>query len=835
MYPKYFAGVAFLLVAASLSAAVDFQKDIEPLLKERCQGCHGAAQQMAGLRLDSRDAALRVIKPGNGPESKLVNRLSGKGGAIMPPVGKKLTPEEIAKVTEWINGGVRWAGGGKSAHWAFQPVRRSAEPNVANAKWARNAIDKFVLARLEKESIQPASEASKRTLLRRLSLDITGLPPTTEEMDAYLADTSANAYDRAVQRLLSSPRFGERWARPWLDRARYADSDGYEKDWMRPYAWRYRHWVINALNNDMPFDRFTVEQIAGDLLPNATVEQKVAAGFHRQTLTNREGGVDNNQFRFENTVDRVNTVSAAWLGLTTGCTQCHDHKYDPLTQKDFYSLFAFFENLDEVEIDAPMPGEMLPYLRKRDEYRAKREALLAEYKVDEFMVPWETRMLDAHANPGKYTDWDLGWAVLATLTEGGDGEKIIQKPRAQRSPYERDILIDHFVKNYHFAVGQKVYEKSKLKELDKKLAELKTAYPRLTQAMSVNDGPETAHHVRVRGDFRNKGAEVRRGTPEVLPPLRANGAPTRLDLAQWVASKENPLTARVTVNWVWQEIFGRGLVRTPEDFGTRADPPTHPELLDWLASEFVDRGWSLKELVRTIVTSAAYRQSSNTRPELQQKDPGNMLLARQSRVRLPAESIRDSALVAAGLLSDEVGGKSIFPPQPAGVTELSYGNRWGVVWPESQGRDRYKRGLYIHFQRSTPYPMLMNFDAPKSNAAVCKRERSNTALQALNLLNDPVFVEAAETLAYQAIAARPDFDSRLAYACERALGRLPNDREKAKFRAYFDRQRAIFDKEGDSALAVAPAEAAGLTRPEAAAWVAMSSVLLNLDEFVTKE
>jgi hypothetical protein len=531
----------------------------------------------------------------------------------------------------------------------------------------------------------------------------------------------------------------------------------------------------------------------------------------------------------------VNTVSAAWLGLTTGCAQCHDHKYDPLTQKDFYSLLAFFENLKDAEIDAPMPGEVVPYLRKRDEYRARREALLVEYKVDDFMLPWEKRMLEAHANPGKYTDWDLGWAVLATLTEGGDGEEIIQKQRSVRTPYERDVLIDHFVKNYTYAVGPKAYEKTGFKELDKKLQDLKKAYPGLTQAVSVAEGPETPHHIRVRGDFRNKGAEVRRDTPDVLPKFAGKGTPTRLDLARWIASKDNPLTARVTVNWVWQEIFGRGLIRTPEDFGTRADPATHPELLDWLAWEFADRGWSLKELIRRIVTSSAYRQSSNLRPELQQKHPVNLLISRHNRFRLTAEAIRDSALVAAGLLSNEIGGKSIFPPQPAGVTELSYGNRWGVVWPESQGSDRYKRGLYIHFQRSTPYPMLMNFDVPKSSVAVCKRERSNTALQALNLLNDPVFVEAAEAIAYQTLAAREDTGERIAYACERALGRLPNEREEAKFRAYLDRQQKIFEREKGSAEQVAPADVGGMTRAAAASWVALCSVLLNLDEFVTKE
>jgi hypothetical protein len=510
-------------------------------------------------------------------------------------------------------------------------------------------------------------------------------------------------------------------------------------------------------------------------------------------------------------VDRAATVSAAWLGLTVGCAQCHDHKYDPITQREFYSLFAFFEDLEEVEIDAAMPGETEPHLAKRDEYIAKRRGLLDDYKVDQIMVPWEVRMREANDNPGKWTDWDLAWAVLATLTERGDGEKIIRIPRDKRTAREQDILVDHFVKNYHFAVGQKAYGETKFKELDKKLADLRSAYPQLTQAMSVVEGPPAQHHVRVRGDFRAKGDPVPRATPTVLPSL-GTPQPTRLDLARWIVSRDNPLTARVTVNWVWQEMFGRGLVKTPEDFGLRADPPSHPELLDWLAAELMDNGWNLKRLVRTIALSATYRQSSTARPDLRQKDPLNTLLARQSRLRLTAEGIRDAALTSAGLLSDEIGGKSVYPPQPAGVAELSYGNRWGNVWPESQGRDRYKRGLYIHFQRSTPYPMLMNFDAPKASVAVCRRERSNTALQALNLLNDPVFVEAAQALSARALAHAPDTESRLAHACERALGRPPNPRERQRLLAYLAGHSD--EKEG---------------------WTNLASVLLNLDEFVTRE
>ncbi len=712
-----------------------------------------------------------------------------------------------------------------SSHWAFQPVKRPA----------MSGIDNFILARLKQEKIEPSPEAGKLTLLRRVHLDLTGLPPTVDEIAEYLADTRPDAYERRVDRLLLSPHFGERWARPWLDRARYADSDGYEKDWERPYAWRYRDWVIKALNGDMPFDRFTIEQIAGDLLPNATVEQRVAAGFHRNTLTNREGGVDNNQFKFENTVDRTSTTAMTWLGLTMGCTQCHDHKYDPVSQKDFYSLFAFYDNLEEVDIDAPMPGELGPYLAKRGEYQAKRDALLEEYKIAPLQADWEKEMRHTAAHLGERTDWDLAWAVLITLTEGGDGAKILHIPMEKRTHRERDILTTHFIRNYHFAVGQKKADEAKTKQLDEKLRKLRDEYPQLTQAMSfAEEANPHATHLRIKGDYKSPGIEVQPAVPAVLPQLTANGRATRLDLARWLVSKDNPLTARVTVNWIWAEIFGRGLARQVEDFGVRAETPSHPELLDYLASKFMDN-WSVKSIIREMVMSSTYRQSSKVRPELKERDSDNALLARMNRLRLPSELLRDSALTAAGLISREVGGRSIRPPQPAGVTELNYGNRWGVAWPESKGAEKYKRGLYIHFQRATPYPMLMNFDSPKTNVAQCKRDRSNTPLQALNLLNDPVFIESAQGLAFQAMSSGSDWPARLDAAAVRALARKPSDAERTRFQTYFERQKAVFEKDAKAAEELALPGVAPGERAESAAWVALSTVLLNLDEFITRE
>jgi hypothetical protein len=825
---------AVLLASASFAAAQT--PAVADIFQTRCLACHGSAQQMSGLRLDTRDAAIAgghsgaVIVPGNSARSKLMDRVTGKPGVmVMPPSGPRLTAKEIETLKSWIDEGAPWtevAGNGKKAarhpHWSFQPVTR---PVLSD-------IDEIVSARLKKEGIEPSPEADKRTLLRRVTLDLTGLPPTPAEVRAFLSDSRPDAYESVVDRLLAGPHFGERWARPWLDRARYADSDGYEKDWVRPWAWRYRKWVIDGFNRDLPFDQFTIQQIAGDLLPEGGQDARIAAGFHRQTLTNREGGIDNDQFEFEATIDRTNTVASAWLGLTAGCAQCHDHKYDPFSQRDYYQLFAFFENLAEADVHAPLPGEIAPWVKSRDEYESKRDALLEEYKVPDLQPDWEQNMLKAAAEPGKRTDWDLAWDCLLKLTEGGDdGERIMRTPPERRNERDREVLTTHFIRNYHFAVGQKRWKELKFDELDRKLRELYKSYPQLSMAMTVVERERSGpYHLRVRGDYRTNGIEVKRGTPSVLPALD-KADPTRLDLAHWIASRDNPLTARVAVNWIWQELFGRGIVKTAEDFGTRGDPPSHPELLDSLAWQFMADGWSTKRLIRHIVTSATYRQSSKIRPDLQAKDPDNALLARQSRIRLPAELIRDSALHAAGLLTHDVGGPSVRPPQPEGVASLGYGARSGASWVESKGPDRYRRGLYIHFQRATPYPLLMNFDAPKSVVTQCRRERSNTPLQALNLLNDPVFVEAATSLAYRVL----DTSDRISAMFEHALARPPSDAEAERFRSHLVRLRELYEKDAEGAKQLAPAQIPGVSRSEVAALVNLATGVLNLDEFITRE
>jgi uncharacterized protein DUF1553/uncharacterized protein DUF1549 len=715
-------------------------------------------------------------------------------------------------------------------HWSFQPIRRPDPPGVRDSARVRNLIDRFVLGRLESERIQPSPEAPRATLLRRLSLDLTGLPPSPSDLEAFLADNGPDAYERAVDRLLASPHYGEKWGRHWLDLARYADSDGYESDLPRPHAWRYRTWVIDALNRDMPFDRFTIEQLAGDLLPNATLDQRVATGFYRNTLTNREGGVDTEEFRTAQVIDRTNTLGTVWLGLTVNCAQCHDHKYDPISQKEYYQLYAFFNPLVEYDIEAPLPGEAGPYLAQRGDYDAKRSALFAEYNIDALQKEWEQKLLETAANPGQSAEWDKAWKFIGNNLVGG--QAIARMDPARRSKKQRDDLRDYFIRQFSQGFGSERTKQARIEELRKKLRELKA--PEISQAQTIAEhhAPPTTH-ILLRGDFRSPGVEVPRATLAVLPALKT-APPTRLDLARWLVSRDNPLTARVTVNRIWQELFGRGLVRTSEDFGKQGETPSHPELLDWLASEFVERGWSMKQMIRLMVTSSTYRQSSRVRPDLETRDPDNALLARQSRLRLPAELIRDSALAAAGLLDTRIGGRSVRPPQPKGVAELGYAN--SVKWPESSGADRYRRGLYVHFQRTVPYPQLMNFDAPDSNLSCSRRQRSYTPLQALNLLNDPVFVEAAQGLAYRILRETPPaFRSRLDYAFRLCLARSPKPDEADQLSTYFTKQSAVFRAAPADATALFPVALEGTDPVDAAAWTATGRVLMNLDEFLHRE
>ncbi|MDX2266807.1 MAG: PSD1 and planctomycete cytochrome C domain-containing protein [Bryobacter sp.] len=813
--------------------AVDFAKDVQAVFARKCVMCHGGAQQISGLRLDNGADAAKggysgaVIQPGQAAASKLLERVkSTKDGFRMPPMGPPLKAEEVAALEAWINEGAVWPAGltigkattRKSTHWAFQPLWQGSAPEVSKSDWVRNGIDRFVLAKLEANKLAPSPEADKATLLRRVALDLTGLPPDTALLQAYLADKSANAYERAVDQLLASTHYGERWARFWLDLARYADSDGYEKDLTRPYAWRWRNYVIDSFNADKPFDQFTIEQLAGDLLPNPTLEQKIATGFHRNSLINREAGVHRDEDRFETLVNRVNTTSTTWLGLTMGCAQCHDHKYDPISQKEYYQTMAVFSASRDEVIDAPMPGELGVWLRTKKTYETQRAELWRSAPLEEWFNTWQTKMRAAVREPGKDLEWDFSVTSFRVMFDHAE-EVLLQEANA-RSDRDHWRLKRYFVNSPGQLFKDDKENGDKLKAIKEAWNKLDAATPFLTQAYVIQPQPNAKpQHIAVRGDWREKGIPVEAGALGVLPKFAPQAEDPRLAYARWLVSEENFLTPRVIVNRFWQEFFGRGLVKTSEDFGTQGDKPSHPELLDWLARGFRAKGWSVKQLHKLIVTSATYRQSSQHRADAAAIDADNALLSRQLRKRLTAEGIRDSALAVSGLLNTTVGGPSVKPPQPKGVAELVYAN--SAKWVDAEGPERYRRGLYIHFQRTAPYPMLVNFDAPDMSVACSRRRSSNTPLQALNLLNDPVFVEAANALAYRLEAEAPGAqDARLDYAYQLVLGRTPTAKEKARL-------LQLLDSQSNSAQSS--------SAQNSNAWFLVARVLLNTDEFIVRE
>ncbi|HKX26729.1 MAG TPA: PSD1 and planctomycete cytochrome C domain-containing protein, partial [Blastocatellia bacterium] len=919
--------------AISGKAPVDFRRDIQPILEAACNRCHGAKRAAGQLRLDVKRLAMKggisgaVIMPGESGRSRLLQRILGEGGEQrMPLGGDPLRPGQIELIRQWIDEGAKWPDDGpepgpvaareKEAappkHWAYVKPVQTAPPAVKNAAWVRNPIDNFVLARLEKEGWQPAPEASRETLARRVYLDLIGLPPSPQELDEFLADTSPGAYERLVDRLLQNPHYGERWARPWLDLARYADSNGYEKD--RPRVmWKYRDWVINALNRDLPFDQFTIEQLAGDMLPNPTVDQKIATGFHRNTMLNQEGGVDDEEARWEVLIDRVNTTATVWLGSTIGCAQCHNHKYDPFTQREFYQLMAFFDNHEykllelgnsegwvvEPELELPTPEQVA----KRQEIRTESEKIdrllsTPTPELDAAQAAWEREILAAPetwtaldpvqsgssggatlgrladrsilvsgANPendevtvvadsgltrltgirlealpdqslprggpgrnpyGNFRLSDLqaevtrdgqverltfsqsqadnqvyfrmppggGWAIDATRDEvrlprqavfalkdllvstqpmritiklkyanpigagigrfrlsatGGDNPlKIVSVPATLRSVLGVPAEQRKEAQKRDLTAAFRNYTPLLKKERDRQ-AELRRALENLgivtAQVMGERPGfSRPCTWFRERGSYLNKGAQVYAATPAILSPMPENAPINRLGLAMWLVDENNPLTARVTVNRLWAQIFGRGLVETQEDFGTQSEAPSHPELLDWLAVEFMkNQKWSMKALHRLIVTSATYRQSSAVTAGSAERDPYNRLLAHGPRFRMEAEMIRDTMLAASGLLSLKLGGPSVMPRQPDGIWDNPYdGDR--IKWQLSEGEDRYRRSLYIFLRRTAPYPGLMAFDAVSREVCTVKRVRTNTPLQALALLNDEAVMEMARAL-----------------------------------------------------------------------------------------
>jgi hypothetical protein len=972
-YSRLGSAVLVLASCASPSRAQpvgpDFTREVRPVLAKYCFKCHGPDET-------TRKARLRLDVPGKLPAEELIARISSSDPEqVMPPPATKtaLSPAQREVLKRWIASGAKYA-----RHWAFAPPKAIAPPPVADARWPHNPIDNFVLARLEQDGLRPSPSADRYTLIRRLSLDLIGLPPTPAEVDAFVNDTAANAYERLVDRLLGSPQYGERWARRWLDLARYADTNGYEKD--RPRViWPYRDWVIKALNADMPFDRFTIEQIAGDLLPIPTPDQVIATGFHRNTMMNEEGGVDPLEFRYYAVVDRANTTATTWLGLTLGCAQCHSHKYDPISQREYYQLLAFLNNADEPDYAIPDPAiakrradiekkiatltaalpnrfpggtealdksfaaweqresakavawtvvrpttmsTNLPHLRllddgsvlasgdqtKSDTYtlafgakfdgvtalrlevlpheslpdrgpgRTYYEGRKGDFFLNELTLSmgdkparfsgaspksaaglaidgnlatgWSTPA-GAHAavfNLAEPMRWDgnvkmtmlferyyasgLGRFRISVTTDkrraeatghGSAVEAILVKPSDQRTPEERQLLWQRFL-----AVAPE------LAGTHKEIEQLRASLPVYTTTLVMKERPTDnprPTHIHHRGEFLQPKVRVEPGVPAALQPLPPGAPRNRLGLAHWLVAPDNPLTGRVTMNRQWQAFFGRGLVRTTEDLGLQGELPTHAELLDWLAVEFVKQGWSLKTMHKLIVMSATYQQSSHVPAVLAARDPDNQLLARGPRVRLEAELIRDSLLRVCGLLSAKLGGPSVFPPQPVSVTtEGVYGP---IQWKPSTGEDRYRRGMYTFLKRSIPYAMFATFDGVTGETCLARREVSNTPLQALTMLNDLVVIEAAQKLGSTFAVAPGPVEERMTDLFRRCLTRPPTADERAALVKFFGRQQQRLQQGTLDGKAIAGAGGGDVV--QRAAWTLAARAVLNLDEMVTKE
>lgn len=969
---------AWVKQGAKFAPPPTFEKDVAPILKAHCISCHGANNPPAGLSLTSGANLLKakVVVPGDSENSRIVRRLRGLDGKPSMPMGfAPLSAAQIQTVRDWIDAGASIEGG-SAVHWAYVAPKKAAPPKVKNAKWVANPVDAFILAKLESQGLKPSPPASKETLLRRVTLDLIGLPPTLEEMNAFLADKSPNAYEKVVDRLLASPHYGERQARVWLDLARYADTHGYEADRSRQ-AYLFRDWVIDAFNKNKPFDRFTIEQIAGDLLPSPTIDQLVATGFHRNSMFNEEGGVDPNESMYETVMDRVNTTSTVWLGSTLACSRCHDHKFDPFTQKDYFQMYAFFANNayesrgdnnvgqqkfyePNIEVASPEIKAKLASLRQRlDQLNAQLSTPpegQAAWEAEAAQVRWNTLSLNAatrikqkivRQDDGSYflppptPDRDR-FSLVLDLPPGSTGVRIEAVPDPafpNQGPGQSsggnfiltalsaevagkplalsDVEVDFIQGGYdlgglfdgnpetgwaiypqpgkphelvvgfakpvsgqitlnlefgsqvwpahlfgrfrvsattaaepwRFALGslRQVLGKSRTddesrqlaafyakvaprqRELRKQIADVQAQMAKLgplPTAMVMRDRPANGPlkaYVHTRGEFLGKGEEVEANTPHFLPPLPKSRPANRLALAKWLVSKSNPLTARVQVNRMWAQYFGHGLVETEEDFGTQGSPPTHPQLLDWLATEFMDRGWDMKAIHRVIVTSNTYRQSSAASAALTQKDPQNHLYARGPRFRMEAEMVRDTALAASGLLNPKVGGPSVMPYQPDGIWDSPYS---GERWMNVQGPEAHRRGLYVFLKRTAAYPSFLALDAGSRETCLVRRIRTNTPLQALALLNDPVYLEAAKGLAAR-LEKKPTDESKIAMGFRLCVGRSPSAQEQARLKKLLSTLRNRYAKDQTAAKKLAG-------NPEQAAWTMVANVLLNLDETITK-
>jgi hypothetical protein len=835
-----------LVVAASVLLAeeprLDFNRDIRPILSENCFYCHGqdGNKREADLRLDVREAAVaaRAIVPGDPGASAILERIhSTDEDVVMPPPSsnRRLSEAQKKLLDRWIAEGAAY-----EQHWAFTVPVRPAPPVVGRPDWSRNDIDRFVLVKLEAAGLAPSPEADRPTLIRRLHADLVGLPPTPEEVDAFVSDTDPQAYDKLVDRLLASPHYGERMALPWLDAARYADSNGFQQDG-DTWQWIWRDWVVKAFNEDMPFDLFSIEQLAGDLLPDAKPDQKVASGFNRNHLLNGEGGAIPEEQRFNNLFDRVDTTSTTWLGLTMACAQCHDHKYDPMTQRDYYSLLDAFNRLPETgmpkffstRIRVAPPVLELPnaaYEKRLAELQAELTALEGEAKP----------MLEA-----TYQAWKAGLFADGTPADGDTLPRtlppLLLKPEAERTDEETKSIESQLRSHFDDKVKPRIIATMprvvKYDVARKSFNDFKG--DQLPRVMIMSDEKPRETKILDRGDYlAPRGEKLDFAPPAFLPPLPEGFPRNRLGFARWLFLPEHPLTARVQVNRMWQHFFGKGIVKTAEDMGVQSEYPLHLDLLNWLAVEFRDRGWSQKRMHRLIVTSAAYRQASRVSPEHLAKDPENRLYGRASRFRMPAMVLRDVALAASGLIDGRIGGQPVYPYQPDAIWEsLDVTKERDFTYPASHGADLYRRSLYT-FWRRTVSPANI-FDSANRQTCTVRASQTCTPLHALTTLNDPTWVEAARVLAAKGMQSRPDLDGRLGFAFRRVLGRRPTDYELAALQRTYKRQRAFYGDDAEAAkrlvsVGESPRDEA-LDLADHAALSATCLAILNLDEALTRE
>lgn len=850
-------------IGKSVLEPVQFNRDIRPILSDNCFACHGPDKnkRMAGLRLDVRDDAVAhgALVPGKPEQSKVIARILAQDGRVMPPAAfhKTLSAEQKSLLKRWVTEGAKYEG-----HWAYLPPRRPAVPQLADPRYpVRNPIDALARERLQARGILPAPEADRRTLIRRLSFDFLGLPPTPQAVAAFISDPAPDAYEQLVERLLADPHYGERMAQGWLDVVRYADTIGYHSDTPRN-VWPYRDWVIRSFNENKRFDRFTLEQVAGDLLPDATQDTRIGSAFNRLLLTTEEGGAQAKDYEARMLTDRVRAIGATWLGQTTGCAQCHDHKFDPIATRDFYSLGAFFADIQEPIIGAREPG-MLVYGPGQEQELAKRDAELAAARaflprLAEAQAKW-----DAEVRAGGYQLAEL--AVNSTAPEAEKKRAMqvaaaLKKDAPARTAAEKKAIEEYF----RARAAEFQAELAALAKAESARNELFNAIPRCL--VSVSTPNKRTVRILPRGNWQDESGEiVKAALPHYLPGPKIEGRePTRLDLAQWLISRENPLTARVVMNRLWKQFFGAGLSKNLEDLGAQGEPPSNPALLDWLACEFMDSGWDMKHMVRAIVTSATYRQSTNfglgiadfglmrtsksgkqasatgmgASPNPQSAIPNpKSLLACQTAFRLDAELVRDNALAVSGLLVSKIGGPSVKPYQPAGYWEnLNFPVR---KWVSDAGESQYRRGLYTWWQRSFLHPSLLAFDAPSREECAAERTRSNIPQQALVLLNDPTYVEAARAFGARILREPPgNLEVRIVWAWQQALQRNPTATEMRITRELLETQLKTYRADPKAADALLKTGLApvpdGQDRAELAAWTHVARVLLNLHESITR-